>query len=85
MMRPGTKVRLSDQFKEKMLASEYAEHVHEFGDSIGLVVEAVEYGYPEMLIEVRWPPDNLKYSYWEDSLVEVPDENRVRTAWFIRR
>lgn len=70
-MRPGTKVRMSDEIKRHLIANDSSEHVEEFGDCEGVVVGLVDYGNgiigPEL--DVRWQPSNLKYAYSEDWLV----------------
>lgn len=79
-MRPGTKVRMSDEIKRLLIANGSHEHVEEFGDCDGIVVGLVDYGNsigPD--IDVRWQPSNLKYMYEPQHLVNqlsLPDKFR---------
>ncbi len=44
-----------------------SEHVEEFEYSIGTIIEINNYGD----LEVRWHPDNLRYSYLAEYLQKV--------------
>lgn len=71
-MKPGTRVKMSEQFKQLLTQNEAAEHVKEFGHCIGVVEGLTDYGTqqgPE--VDVRWFPSNLRYAYLPDNLDEV--------------
>ena len=80
-MRPGTKVRMSEEIKRLFIANGSHEHVEEFGDCEGVIIGLVDYGNgifgPEL--DVRWQPSNLKYMYGPEHLVNqlsLPDKRR---------
>ena len=63
-MKPGTKVRMTEELKRVFRLNNCAAHVEEFGDCVGIVEGPVDYGTtsgPEL--DVRWQPSNLRYAY----------------------
>lgn len=46
-------------------------HVNEFGDCVGVVVDPVWPGRPDLEWNVRWQPSNLRYCYLEKDLILV--------------
>lgn len=67
-MKPGTRVIMSAALKERMAVNS-AEHVAEFGQSVGVVIGQAEGDWPE--VDVRWEPHGLRYAYLPADLVEV--------------
>jgi hypothetical protein len=82
-MKPGTKVRMSEAFKQELIANNSGEHVDEFGNCIGVVEDLVDYNnvdkaHPDYDIakvgpevNVRWYPSKLRYGYHPDNLVAL--------------
>ena len=71
-MKRGTRVRMSKGLKEQLKRTGCGDHVHEFGDRVGIVSGPVNYGTqlgPE--VDVVWQPDNLRYAYKPEDLVEI--------------
>lgn len=63
-MKPGTKVKMSEDLKIRLRLNDCDDHVDEFGDCVGLVEGPTDYGTskgPEL--DVRWQPSNLRYAY----------------------
>ena len=66
--RPGVKVKLTEVYKRKMIASGCAEHIYEFGDSVGVIVGPT---YPHAdceEVDVSWLPFGIKFSYFPKDL-----------------
>lgn len=71
-MKPGTKVRMSQDLKNGLRSNDCGQHVDEFGDCVGIVQGPVDYGTSEgPEVDVRWQPSNLRYAYHPDQLVEL--------------
>lgn len=60
-------VRMSSDLKKRMVES--AEHVAEFGRSVGYVSGPSAVGHP--FVDVLWFPDALRYAYHPDDLDTV--------------
>lgn len=70
---PGRRVRMTDNYKQTLLNNSSEDHVHEFGNCIGIVIGLTHYitGVgPE--VDVRWLPSNLRYAYHPDNLQVLP-------------
>lgn len=68
-MKPGTRVKMSQRLKDALKRNGSSDHVHEFGNCVGIVQGPVNYGTqvgPE--VDVRWQPSNLRYAYHTDQL-----------------
>jgi len=75
-MKSGTKVRMTEAYKQQLIASDCAEHAEEFFNCVGIVEGPIDYGTqqgPE--VDVRWQPSGLRYGYHPDQLVEVNELN----------
>ncbi len=71
-MKPGTRVKMSQALKDTLKRNGSSDHVHEFGNCVGIVQELANFGGqfgPE--IDVRWQPSNLRYAYHPSQLVIV--------------
>lgn len=71
-MKKGTIVRMSEEFKQRMLLGESKEHIEEFGECIGVVEDKC---YPDLdcapEVNVRWEPSKLRYGYFPKDLKVV--------------
>lgn len=74
-MRIGTKVRMSEKFKKKMIATGSGEHIAEFGEEVGIVVKKPDNvkDWPE--VQVEWGDTGLRYLYDPEELDKVETEN----------
>lgn len=82
-MQIGTKVKMTDKFKQELISHDCADHVKEFGDCVGVVIRYTDYNNckpedpqydhskigPE--VDIRWQPSNLKYAYHPNNLIIV--------------
>ena len=84
-MKPGDKVRLTEAVKYHLITTGSHEHVEEFGNCIGVVIELTDWGYqkgPEW--DVRWHPSGLRYAYAAEDLELVqgdPSWWQIFKAW----
>ena len=63
-MKAGTRVKMTEELRTRLLLNDCDDHVDEFGDCIGIVEGPTDYGTskgPEL--DVRWQPSNLRYAY----------------------
>lgn len=68
----GITVRMTDAYKQELIANGCSKHVEEFGDCEGIVEGFVDYGScsgPEL--NVRWKPSMLRYGYHPSQLAVV--------------
>ncbi len=63
-MKEGTKVKMKNSFKQKLLKNGSEDHILEFGDCTGIVIGLT---HPELPgvddVAVRWQPSGLRYNY----------------------
>lgn len=70
-MKPGTRVRMTKDFKRQMAQTGSAAHIQEFGGCVGVVEEPLDYNAPGEKdprkigpeLNVRWRPSRLRYAY----------------------
>lgn len=69
-MRPGTKVKMSEELKEMLNGNLSSEHVDEFGDCVGIVQGLTDFnGQLGPEVDVKWQPSNLRYAYHPKHLI----------------
>jgi hypothetical protein len=72
-MKKGDRVKMTQECKDTLKRNGCNDHVHEFGNCVGIVQEQVRGPngdvWPEW--DVRWQPSNLRYAYHPASLVIV--------------
>ena len=80
MLKIGDRVKMTKEFKQKLIVNDSKDHVDEFGDCVGVVIGQTDYNNvssnhrdydvnkigPEF--DVRWSPTNLRYGYHPDNL-----------------
>lgn len=67
-LRTRMPVRMAQAFKERTRGTNI-EHVDEFGDCQGFLLEYVQYpGQIGPEVEVYWQPSNLHYGYMPEDL-----------------
>lgn len=71
-MKPGTKIKMTQTYKDGLSKNGSQKHVKEFGECIGIVIGLTDYGSqkgPE--VDVRWQPSDLRYAYLPEELERV--------------
>lgn len=83
IIKPGTRVRMSEHLKQALIKNGSKEHVREFNNCIGVVQGLTDYnnckpGDPKYdqdkvgpEVDVRWQPSNLRYAYAIEKLVII--------------
>jgi hypothetical protein len=66
-MKPGTKVKMSEELKHGLIEMKCKAHVDEFGDCIGIVEDKA--WIDDDAVNVRWQPSGLRYMYSPETLV----------------
>jgi len=67
-MKPGDKVRLTQDQKNTLLENDSICHVEEFGDCHGYIIDVEFVDYDDVWWNVRWEPSKLRYCYPEKGL-----------------
>ena len=71
-MKIGNIVRMTHEFKQRMIGTESEDHIREFGDCIGKVVGPMFPGTSCPEVDVQWWTDDegysLRYGYHPNDL-----------------